>query len=114
MHSSRFQQRSKVGNERAARQGCGDKTQSRRLRSDSPHFAATLARCEAPLTTALRGDTRGWLRLALEQAEGDPLGVALDAAALWGVLRERAVNYLDREQAGHDWEARGFKLGPSR
>ena len=103
MHSSRFQQRSKVGNERPGRRGCGDnKTQPRCLRSDAPHIAATLAKREAPLTTALRGDSRGWLRLALEQAKRDPLGVALDAAALWDVLRERAVNYLDREQAGRD------------
>ena len=57
---------------------------------------------EAPLAMALRGESRGWLRLALAQAERDPLGVALDAAALWEVLRERAVRYLDREQAGRD------------
>ena len=51
---------------------------------------------------ALRGGSRDWLCLALEQAERDPLGVALDAAALWEVLRERAVSYLDRVQAGRD------------
>ena len=85
MHSSRFQQGSKVGNERPAQQGCGDnKTELRRLRGDGPPVAATLAGGEAPLVTALRGDSRGWLRLALDQAERDPLGVALDAAALWG------------------------------
>jgi len=103
MHSSRFQKGSKVGNERPARQGCGDsKTELRRLRGDAPHVAATAAGREAPLAMALRGDSRDWLRLALEQAERDPLGVALDAAALWEVLRERAVRHLDREQAGRD------------
>ena len=103
MHSSRFQQGSKVGNERPARQGCGDnKTEPRRLRGDAPHVVATLAGSEAPLAVALRGDSRDWLRQALEHAERDPLGVALDAAALWEVLRERAVRYLDREQAGGD------------
>ena len=60
------------------------------------------AKSEAPLTVALSGESRDWLRLALEQAEHDPLGVALDAAALWQVLRELAVNYLDREQASRD------------
>lgn len=115
MHSSRFQQGPAGGSERPAGQGCGDnKTEPRRLRGEGPNAAAALAESEAPLTVALRGKSGDWLRLALEQAERDPLGVALDAAALWGVLRERAVNYLDREQAGHDWEARGFKLGPSR
>ena len=103
MHSSRFQQGPKAGNEWPARRGCGaNKTEPRRLRGDAPSVAATLAESEAPLAVALRGDSRGWLRLALEQAERDPLGVALDAAALWEVLRERAVSYLDREQAGRD------------
>ncbi len=103
MHSSRFQQGSKVCNERPARQGCGDtETEPRRLRGEAPQVAATMAGREAPLEMALRGDSRGWLRLALEQAERDPLGVALDAAALWEVLRGRAVSYLDREQAGRD------------
>ena len=103
MHSSRFQQGSKVGNGRPAEQGGGDnKTEPRRLRGDAPHVAATPAESEAPLAVALRGDSRAWLRLALDQAERDPLGVALDAAALWVVLRERAVSYLDREQAGRD------------
>ena len=103
MHSSRFQQGLTVGSERPAGQGCGaNKTEHRRLRGDAPDAAATLAGSEAPLAVALRGDSRDWLRLALEQAERDPLGVALDAAALWNVLRERAVVYLDREQAGRD------------
>ena len=103
MHSPRFQQGSKVRNGRPARQGCGDnKTEPRRLRGGAPSVAATLAESEAPLAVALRGDSRDWLRLALEHAERDPLGVALDAAALWEVLRERAVRYLDREQAGRD------------
>jgi len=103
MHSSRFQQGSKVGDGRPARQAPGDnKTEPRRLRGDAAYVAATLAGSEAPLAVALRGDSRDWLRQALEQAERDPLGVALDAAALWEVLRERAVRYLDREQAGRD------------
>lgn len=89
MHSPRFQQRSKVGN---GRQECGD----------APYVEGRRAESEAPLAVALRGDSRNWLRLALEQAERDPLGVALDAAALWEVLRERAVRYLEREQAGRD------------
>ena len=72
------------------------------MRGDAPHVAATLAGSEAPLDVALRGDSRDWLRQALEQAERDPLGVALDAAALCEVLRERAVRYLEREQAGRD------------
>ena len=101
MHSSRFHQGSKVCNERPARRGCGaNKTERRRLRSDAPQVAATMAGSEAPLAVALRGGSRDWLRLALEQAERDPLGVALDAAALWDVLRELAVRYLDRERAG--------------
>ena len=103
MHSSRFQQGSKVGNERPARHGCGDsKTELRRMRGGAPTVAATLAESAAPLATALRAASRDWLCLALEQAERDPLGVALDAAALWEVLRERAVRYLDREHAGRD------------
>jgi hypothetical protein len=103
MNSSRFQHGSKVGSERPAGQGCGaNKTDLRRLRGEAPHVAATLAEREAPLATALRGNSRGWLRLALQQAERDPLGVALDAAALWEVLRERAVGYLDREQVDRD------------
>ena len=103
MHSSRFQQGSTLDSERARRQGCGDnETELRRLRGDAPDAAATLTESEAPLAMALRGGSRDWLRLALDQAERDPLGVALDAAALWNVLRERAVGYLDREQAGRD------------
>jgi len=72
------------------------------LHGEAPRVAAPRAECEAPLAVALRGDSRDWLRQALEQAEGDPLGVALDAAALWEVLRERAVRYLEREQVGRD------------
>jgi hypothetical protein len=103
MHSSRFQQEPKIGNGRPAGQGCGDnKTELRRLRGGALQVAAPRTESEAPLAVALRGDSRDWLGLALEQAERDPLGVALDAAALWEVLRERAVNYLDREQAGRD------------
>ena len=103
MHSSRFQQGSKVRNERPVRQGCGDnKTELRRLHGDAPTVAATFAGSEAPLAVALRGGSRDWLRLALEQAERDPRRVALDAAALWGVLREQAVRHLEREQAGRD------------
>ena len=103
MHSSRFHQGSKVCNERPTRRGCGaNKAEPRRSRGDAPHVAAMPAESEAPLVVALRGGSRDWLCLALEQAERDPLGVALDAAALWEVLRERAVSYLDREQAGCD------------
>lgn len=50
---------------------------------------------DAGLELALAGDSRHWLRLALAQADLDPLGVALDAAALWNALRSRAVEDLD-------------------
>ena len=103
MHSSRFHQGSKVCDERPARWGCGtNKAEPRRSRGAAPHVAATMAGSEGPLAMALRGGSRAWLCLALEQAERDPLGVALDAAALWEVLRQRAVSYLDREQARSD------------
>lgn len=76
-------------------------TSSRSCRPRLVSASAALASgADAGLAVAFVGDSRHWLRLALEQAERDPLGVALDAAALWNALRLRAVEHLDAALAG--------------
>jgi hypothetical protein len=51
---------------------------------------------EDALAVAIGGPSSSWLVEALQHAQRDPLQAALDAAALWNVLRDRAIAHLEQ------------------